>query len=221
MIDDTIRSGHALRALVFMIRRVTIAASSALRRLYDWVLGWAESPYSSWALFAIAFAESSFFPIPPDILLIALAVSVPSRAFRYAAITTAGSVLGGMLGYIIGREFFSLIGEPIVRLYSAEGQYDQIARLYQTYDAFAVAVAGLTPIPYKVATITAGFFGVDPLRFALASLGSRATRFFLVGGLIWAFGPQVKAFIDKYFDLLSIMLLILLVGGFIVLGMIA
>lgn len=201
-----------------MIRRATSAASSALRRLYDWVLGWAESPYSSWALFAIAFAESSFFPIPPDILLIALAVAVPSRALRYAAITTFGSVLGGMFGYLIGREFFALIGEPIVRLYSAEGQYDQIAQLYQTYDAYAVAVAGLTPIPYKVATITAGFFGVDPFRFALASLASRSLRFFLLGGLIRAFGPQVKAFIDKYFDWLSILTLILLVGGFVVLG---
>ncbi len=204
-----------------MIRRAASAASSLLRRLYDWVLAWADSPYSSWALFAIAFAESSFFPVPPDILLIALAVSIPARAFRYAAIATAGSVLGGMLGYLIGHQFFDLIGERIVRMYSAEGQYEQIASLYRTYDAFAVAVAGLTPIPYKVATITAGFFGVDPVRFVLASLGSRAARFFLVGGLIWAFGPQVKAFIDKYFDLLSILFLILLVGGFLVIGLLS
>jgi len=204
-----------------MIRRAASAVSSSLRRLYDWVLAWADSPYSSWALFAIAFAESSFFPIPPDILLIALAVSIPAKAFRYAAIATGGSVIGGMFGYLIGREFFDLIGEPIVRLYSAEGQYEQIASLYRTYDAFAVAVAGLTPIPYKVATITAGFFGVDPVRFVAASLGSRAARFFLVGGLIRAFGPQVKTFIEKYFDLLSIITLILLVGGFLVIGLLS
>jgi membrane protein YqaA with SNARE-associated domain len=189
-----------------------------LRRLYDWVLGWADSPYSSWALFAIAFAESSFFPIPPDILLIALAVSIPSRAFRFALITAVGSVIGGVFGYVIGHEFFALVGEPIIRFYSAQDQYDRIADLYDRYDAFAVAVAGLTPIPYKVATITAGFFDVSFGRFVLASALSRSLRFFLIGGLIRAFGPQVRAFIERYFEILSIIALVMLVGGFVVLG---
>ena len=192
-----------------------------LRRLYEWVLSWADSPYSGWALFAIAFAESSFFPIPPDILLIALAVSIPSRAFRFALITTVGSVSGGCLGYLIGHEFFSTLGEPIIRLYSAEAHYESISDLYRRYDAFAVAVAGLTPIPYKIATLTAGFFDVSFPRFLLASAVSRSLRFFLIGGLIWTFGPKVRAFIERYFETLLIITLVMLVGGFIVLAWIA
>jgi membrane protein YqaA with SNARE-associated domain len=188
-----------------------------MRRLYDWVLSWADSPYATWALFAIAFAESSFFPIPPDLLLIALAVAVPTRAFRYAAICTLGSVAGGVFGYLIGHQFFDLVGEPIVRFYGAEDHYVRVQKLYQQYDAFAVAVAGLTPIPYKVATITAGFFDVDLGRFIAASALSRSIRFFAIGALIRSFGPQIKRFIDRYFDLLSIGFLITLVAGFVVL----
>jgi membrane protein YqaA with SNARE-associated domain len=188
-----------------------------MRRLYDWVLAWADHRYSSLALFAIAFAESSFFPIPPDLLLIALAVALPTRAFRYAALCTLGSVLGGMFGYMLGFRFFDLIGEPLVRFYSAEEQYAQLRDLYQRYDALAVAVAGLTPIPFKIATITAGFFEVDFTRFVLASAASRALRFFAIGALIRVFGPQIKAFIEKYFEILSIVFLVLLVAGFLVL----
>lgn len=189
-----------------------------LRRLYDWVLAWGNHRYSAWALFAIAFAESSFFPIPPDLLLIALAVALPRRAFRYAAICTAGSVLGGLFGYLLGYQFFDVIGGPIVSLYSAEDQYERIQELYQRYDAYAVAVAGLTPIPYKVATITAGFFQVDLTRFLLASALSRALRFFAVAALIRAFGPSIRTFIEKYFEILSILFVVLLVGGFLVFG---
>lgn len=187
------------------------------RRLYDWVLGWAESPYSAWALFAIAFAESSFFPIPPDILLIALAVALPLRAFRYALICTTGSVLGGAFGYFLGYQFFDTLGESIVLFYAAEDQYLRIQEMYQEYDAFAVAVAGLTPIPYKVATITAGFFGVNFPRFVLASVVSRSIRFFLIGALIRVFGPQIRSLIEKYFEILALIFLILLVAGFVVL----
>lgn len=192
-----------------------------MRRLYEWVLGWADHRYGTWALFGIAFAESSFFPIPPDLLLIALAVAIPLRAFRYAAICTLGSVLGGILGYVLGHQFFDLIGEPLVLLYSAEDEYSRIRDLYQRYDAFAVAVAGLTPIPYKVATITAGFFDVDITRFILASALSRSLRFFAIGGLIRVFGAQIRVFIEKYFEILSILFLILLVGGFFLLRWIA
>lgn len=187
------------------------------RRLYDWVLGWAESPYSAWALFAIAFAESSFFPIPPDILLIALAVALPLRAFHYALICTTGSVLGGAFGYFLGYQFFDTLGEAIVLFYAAEDQYLRIQELYQKYDAFAVAVAGLTPIPYKVATITAGFFDVNFPRFVLASVVSRSIRFFLIGALIRMFGPQIRSLIEKYFEILSLIFLILLFAGFVVL----
>lgn len=188
------------------------------RRLYDWVIGWAESPHSQWALFSIAFAESSFFPIPPDILLIALAVAIPAKAFRLALVTTVGSVAGGAFGYLIGHEFYGLLGDPIVRFYAAEDQYARISELYRRYDAFAVAVAGLTPIPYKVATVTAGFFDVDFGRFILASAASRSLRFFLIGWLIRRFGTQARAFIEKYFDVLTLIFLVLLVGGFLLLS---
>ena len=192
-----------------------------MRRLYDWVLGWAEHRYAVWALFVIAFAESSFFPIPPDLLLIALAVAIPAKAFRYAAVCTVGSVLGGLFGYLLGHQFFDLLGEPIVRLYSAEDQYARIQELYRRYDAFAVAVAGLTPIPYKVATITAGFFDVDLTRFIVASALSRSLRFFAIGTLIRMFGPPIRLFIEKYFEILSIVFLVLLVGGFVLLRWLA
>ena len=192
-----------------------------MRRLYDWVMGWADSPYGTWALFAIAFAESSFFPIPPDVLLIALAVAIPARAFRYAAVCTVASVVGGAFGYLIGHEFFDVLGEPIVRFYAAEEQYQAIQELYQRYDAYAIAVAGLTPVPYKVATITAGFFEVHFGRFLVASLASRSLRFFVIGGLIRLFGPQIRTFIDRYFGPLSILFLIMLVAGFLLLGWLA
>lgn len=188
-----------------------------MRRLYDWVLGWADHPYGAWALFGIAFAESSFFPIPPDLLLIPLAVAAPRRAFRYAGICTLGSVLGGMFGYFLGQHFFDLIGRPIVEFYSAQEQYAQLQDLYQRYDAWLVAIAGLTFIPYKVATITAGFFGVDFTRFVIASVLGRSFRFFALAGLIRLFGAQIRAFIEKYFEMLSILFLILLAGGFLLL----
>ena len=197
------------------------ALTGWMRALYDWVLGLAAHPSATWALFVIAFAESSFFPIPPDVLLLAMAVAIPTRAFRYAAICTAGSVLGGMFGYLIGFQFFDRVGEPIVRFYAVEDQYLRLQELYQRYDALAVAVAGLTPIPYKVATITAGFFEVDFTRFVLASAVSRAARFFLIAGLIRAFGPRIRTFMDKYFEVLSVIFLVLLVGGFIVLRWLA
>ena len=185
-----------------------------IRSLYDWVLSWAQSRFSEWALFIIAFAESSFFPIPPDILLVALAVAIPLRAFRYAIICSVGSILGGAFGYLLGAQFFEIIGEKIVHFYAIEEQYMQIQELYQRYDAYAVAVAALTPIPYKVATITAGLFDVDFGRFILVSSISRSLRFFLIGGLIRVFGSRIRAFIEKYFEMLLIIFLILLVGGF-------
>lgn len=189
-----------------------------LRRLYDWVLGWADHPYGAWALFGIAFAESSFFPVPPDLLLIPLAVAAPRRAFRYAAICTLGSVLGGMFGYLLGYQFFDLIGAPLLRFYSAQDSYETLRQYYQTYDAWLVAIAGITFIPYKVATISAGFFGIDFPRFVLASALGRSFRFFLVGGLIRLFGAQIRTFIEKYFELLSILFLVLLVAGFLLIG---
>jgi len=187
-----------------------------LRRLYDWVLSWAKTPYGSWALFLLAFSESSFFPIPPDVLLIALAVAIPKKSFKYALICSFGSVLGGCFGYLIGWKFMALIGNHIVELYGLTPKVETIEILYNKYDAWAVGIAGFTPIPYKVFTISAGAFQINFLVFVIASFVSRSARFFLVGGLIYTFGPQIQRFIDKYFNILATAFTVLLVIGFII-----
>ncbi|MGD8959511.1 MAG: YqaA family protein [Desulfobacteraceae bacterium] len=186
-----------------------------LRRLYDWVLHWADTPYGTWALFLLAFCESSFFPIPPDILLIALAVAVPAKALRYALVCSVGSVLGGALGYLIGWQFMAAIGDRIVAFYGLEGKVRLIEAIYQRHDAWAVGIAGFTPIPYKVFTIAAGMFKVNFWVFLIASLVSRSARFFILGGLIYAFGPRIQRFIDRYFNTLAVVFCVLLVLGFI------
>jgi len=187
-----------------------------LRRLYDWVLHWAETPYGSWALFLLAFSESSFFPIPPDILLIALAVAIPKKSLKYALICSAGSVLGGCFGYLIGWQFMASIGTRIVDFYGLTAKVKYIEVLYNKYDAWAVAIAGFTPIPYKVFTIAAGAFKINFSVFVVASLVSRSARFFLVGGLIYIFGPSIQSFIDKYFNVLAIAFTVLLIAGFLI-----
>ena len=185
-----------------------------LRRLYDWILHWAKTPYGSWALFVLAFCESSFFPVPPDILLIALSVSIPKKSFKYALICTAGSLIGGCLGYLIGWQFMIGVGEKIIQLYGLTHKMQYIKDLYMQYDAWAIGIAGFTPIPYKVFTISAGAFDINFTVFLIASAVSRAARFFLVGGLIYIFGPKIQAFIDKYFNILAIAFVVLLVAGF-------
>ncbi len=188
-----------------------------IRRLYDWVLAWSRSPYSVWALFFLAVAESSFFPVPPDTLLVVMAVALPARAYRYALVCSLGSLLGGCLGYLIGWQFMSLLGTKIIAFYGLEDKVAEIGSLYRRYDAWAVAIAGFTPIPYKVFTLTAGMFKIDFKVFFLASLVSRSARFFLVGGLIHRFGPGIQAFIERYFNMLAFALAAVTVVGFLVL----
>jgi len=188
-----------------------------LRRLYDWVLHWAETPYGGWALFALAFCESSFFPIPPDILLIALAVGVPKKSLRYALICSIGSVLGGCLGYLIGWQFMAALGNRIIAFYNLADKVSLIADMFRTYDAWAIGIAGFTPLPYKVFTISAGMFEINFPVFLLASAVSRSARFFIIGGLIYIFGPAIQAFIDRYFNILAVSFTVLLVAGFILL----
>ena len=186
-----------------------------LRRLYDWVLHWAATPYGMWALFLLAFAESSFFPIPPDVLLIAMCVAIPQRSFKYAIVCAIGSVLGGCLGYLIGWQFMASIGSSIVEFYGLADKVTVIENLYNRYDAWAVGIAGFTPIPYKVFTIAAGMFRIDFTVFVLTSAVSRSARFFLVGGLIYMFGPRIHRFIDRYFNILAVTFTVLLVGSFV------
>ena len=185
-----------------------------IRRLKDWVESAAQRPGAAWTLFVIAFAESSFFPIPPDVLLIALAMLIPSKAFRYALISSVGSVLGGMFGYLIGHEFFELVGQKIIDVYGIEAQYLYVQQLFEQNAFVSIAVAGFTPIPYKVFTIAAGAFDISFAVFVLASAISRPARFFMVAGLFYWFGPRVKPFIDKYFEWLSIGFVVLLLLGF-------
>jgi membrane protein YqaA with SNARE-associated domain len=185
------------------------------KKLYDWVLHWAETPYGSWALFLLAFSESSFFPIPPDVLLVALAVALPRKSMRFALICSIGSVLGGCFGYLIGWQFMNSLGVKIVSFYGLDDRVDYIGNLYRNYDAWAIGIAGFTPIPYKVFTIAAGMFKINFVVFVLASFISRSARFFLVGGLIYLFGPSIQRFIEKYFNILAVVFTILLIAGFV------
>lgn len=145
----------------------------------------------------------------------ALAISIPRKAFFYALICSIGSVLGGMLGYLIGYEFMEAVGNRIIEIYGFGEKWEYVGSLYKNYAAWAVAVAGFTPIPYKLFTIAGGAFKIDFTIFVIASALSRSARFFLVGGLIYLFGPPIRSFIDKYFNLLAVLFMILLIGGFV------
>jgi membrane protein YqaA with SNARE-associated domain len=190
------------------------AFKNPLRRLYAWVEGLAERPGASWSLAGLAFAESSFFPIPPDVLLIALGIARPKKVLRFAFITTLCSVLGGLAAYAAGMFLYQDLAVPILRLYGALEKIEHIRELYRQYDAWVVATAGFTPIPYKLFTLGAGACGVNLLVFTLASLAGRGARFYLISLAVWRFGPQIKPFLDKYFDLISIVFMVSLIGGF-------
>lgn len=194
---------------------VASTAGGPLKRLYDYCMEWIAGPYGVWMLFLIAFVESSVFPIPPDVFLIAMCISAPTRAFKYAAICAAGSVLGGAFGYGLGFWFMDSLGQQIIGWYGLEDKFLKVQHLYQTYDAWAVGAAGFTPLPYKLFTITAGAFELNFATFVLVSLLSRSARFFLVAAFIWKFGEPVKHYIDRYFNVLSIIFMVLLIGGFV------
>jgi membrane protein YqaA with SNARE-associated domain len=190
--------------------------SEWLQNLKSWVESFAHRPGALWLLFLIAFAESSFFPVPPDVLLIAMAVLAPIESFRYALVCSIGSILGGMLGYYIGYGLYEAVGSKIIAFYGLTSLYEKVRVMYEANAFSAIAIAGFTPIPYKVFTIAAGVFKVSFPVLVAASAVSRPGRFFLVGGLIFFLGPKVKVFIDKYFDILSLAFVVLLVLGFVV-----
>jgi membrane protein YqaA with SNARE-associated domain len=175
------------------------------------MLSWAVSPYATTALFLFAFWESSFFPIPPDPLLIAMAVANPQRALFYALICTVASVAGAALGYLIGVRG----GRPVVDRLFKQNKVEAAERLYRRYDVWAVGAAAFTPIPYKVFTITAGIAGLRFWPFILVSIAGRGGRFFLLGAAIYLFGPSIQVLIDEYFELLTVGVLALLVLGFV------
>ena len=193
-----------------------------IRRLYDWVLGWAESPYGAAALAVLAFAESSFFPIPPDVLLIALCLGNRGKWAKFALICSAASFVGGLAGYGIGWGLWAVVDEwffTYVPGFTHEA-FDHVSGLYDQWSFWIVFVAAFTPIPYKVITITAGVCSINLPMFIVASVVGRSARFFLVGFLLYHFGEPIKDFIDKRFNLLTIVFALLLIGGFVVLKMI-
>lgn len=196
-----------------------------IKRLYNWMLSWGSSRWGAAALFGFAFAESSVFPIPPDVLLIALCLGTVTRSFRFAAICTLGSVVGAMLGYAIGffawqttsGEYTALAHFFFNHVFSVEA-FESVGALYDRFNFWIVFTAGFTPLPYKIFTVSGGLFHINFVMFLIASAVSRGLRFFLVAWLIWRFGAPIKGFIDKYFNLLAIAFTLLLVGSFILIS---
>jgi membrane protein YqaA with SNARE-associated domain len=188
----------------------------SLRRLYDWVLSWADTPYGAPALFLISFAESSFFPIPPDVLLIALCLGARDKWLKFASICTAGSLLGGAFGYAIGWGFWHSVDDLFFKYIPSftPEVFERVQEIYQQWDFWFVFLAGFTPIPYKVITITAGVFGLNFITFLIASFVGRAARFFLVAFLLYQVGEPIRDFIDKRFNLVVTVFAFLLFGGF-------
>src|SRR5918995_1210280 len=172
-----------------------------LRRLYDWVMELAGHRHAEPALAAVSFIESSVFPIPPDVMLMPMAFARPDRAFRYAAVATVASVVGGLLGYAIGYFLFETVGQAIIDFYGLSAQFQEFATRYNEHRLAIVFFAGLTPFPYK--------------EFTIASADSRGMRFFMVAGIIYWFGPPVRAFIERYLGWMTLAFGVLLVGGFV------
>jgi membrane protein YqaA with SNARE-associated domain len=189
-----------------------------LRALYDWTLHWGETPQALTALFLIALAESSVFPIPPDVLLIAIVASRPASWLVAATLCTAGSIVGAVIGYGIGSAFMATAGQAIIDFYGAQAYWDRVIGLYNgPWGVWFLAGAAFTPIPYKVATIAAGATGMAIVPFVLVSIVGRAGRFFLVAAILRVFGPPVRRTLEKHFDVAALLLLALGIGGFLVL----
>lgn len=185
-----------------------------LKRLYNWVLGWADTKYGVPALAIVSFAESSFFPVPPDPLLMALSLGKPKRSFWYALVCSVMSVLGGVFGYLIGWALWELVsGFFLTYVFSPEA-FDYVGVQYKQNAFLAILGAAITPIPFKVFTVTAGVFHINFFYFILASAIGRSARFFIEAGLIYVFGDKIRNFIDKYFNLLLTLFFVLILLGF-------
>ena len=185
-----------------------------IRKLYDWTMSLAESRHALWALFIIAFIESSFFPIPPDVLMIPMIIAMPTRAFTIAAIATVGSVLGGLFGYYIGFALFETIGQPIFDFYGKADYVEEFKQSYNEIGIWAVLAAGVTPFPFKVITIMSGATQLNLFAFVVSAIIARSLRFFIVAALLWKFGPPIRDFIEKRLGLVFTVFCVLLIGGF-------
>lgn len=190
-----------------------------IKRLYNWILSWSESRWGWLALFFIALFEANWFPLPPDILLIALCLGATKKSFRFASLCLTGSLLGAALGYCIGYYLWTTsAGDPTVvanffynHVFSVES-FNNVGSLYDRFNFWIVFTAGFTPLPFKLFTIAGGMFHINFVMFIIASIVSRGMRFFLIAWLIWKFGAPIKSFIDKYFNLLATLFTILLIG---------
>ena len=190
-----------------------------IKRLYNWILSWSNSRWGVLALFTIALFEASWFPLPPDILLIALCLGATQRSFRFAAVCLSGSILGAALGYCIGHFLWvTPSGDPTAianffydHVFSVEG-FNNVGQMYDKYNFWIVFTAGFTPLPFKLFTIAGGMFSINFPMFMVASIVSRGMRFFLIAWLIWKYGAPIKTFIDKYFNLVASLLAAVIIG---------
>lgn len=199
------------------VKSIVLYPSKQLKRLYRWTLHWSKTKHAKVALFINAFAESSFFPIPPDVLLIAMTVAHRYKWWFYASIATAGSVIGGLFGYYIGVTFFETLGRPIIDFYHLQKAFEMVGSKYEQNAFLAVFTAAFTPIPFKVFTIAAGVFHINLVSLVVGSILGRAGRFFAVALALRIFGEKISNAIEKYFDILSLLLMVLLIGGFVIL----
>lgn len=190
-----------------------------LRGLYDWTLDLAAHRHARWGLALVSFVESSVFPIPPDVALIPMVLAKRDNAWLYATICTVASVLGGAFGYAVGYFLFDTLGQYILNLYGYQQAYESFSENFNAWGVWIVLIAGFTPFPFKVITIASGVTHLNFAIFMLVSLFARGARFYLVAGLLWWFGPPIKNFIDRYFGILSFAFIALLLGGFLVAGM--
>jgi membrane protein YqaA with SNARE-associated domain len=186
-----------------------------LRRLYDWTLSLAAKPSAPYALAAVSFAESSFFPIPPDVMLVPMMLARPDRAWFYALVCTAASVVGGVLGYMIGLLLYDSIGAWLFQLYGLAEGAESFRHAYAEYGHWVILLKGLTPIPYKLVTITSGFAGYSLFWFVVLSVITRGARFFFIALLMTRFGPTIKGFIDRHFNAVAAGAVAAIIGGFV------
>ncbi len=189
-----------------------------LRRMYDWTVQLAEKPYALWALAFVSFAESSFFPIPPDVILAPMAMARPERAWRYAAVCTVASVVGGMAGYLIGSMLFDTVGLWMLNLYGYGAKIEAVKAFYAEWGAYFILVKGLTPIPFKVVTIVSGAMDFNFPLFVLLASVTRGARFFLIAGLFNRFGTPMKAFIERNLAAVALGSVAVIVLGFVIIG---
>ena len=186
-----------------------------LKRLYDWTISLAESPRAIYALGAVSFAESSFFPIPPDVMLVPMSLAKPQRAWFYAGICAITSVLGGIVGYMIGALLYDTVGQWLIQLYGLGDKLETFRTMYQEYGAWIILLKGLTPIPYKLVTIASGLAGYDFWMFVVLSLITRSARFFVLAGLLHYFGGSMRRFIEANLGLMVFIMITAVVGGFV------